>query len=171
MLDYQLLNKSIQEFKPEIVIHLAAFGFVKECYDDPIRAYSTNVLGTVNLLEALRDCTSVKSILIVSTDKVYENKGDGALYTEDDKLGGISPYSGSKTCMELAVNDYRETYFCSNESMVGIATVRASNVLAGGDHIQTRLIPSILQAVEAGKAVELRNPNCDEALAVSIRCS
>lgn len=158
LLDYKLLNKSVQEFQPEIVIHLAAFGFVKECYDDPIRAYSTNVLGTVNLLETLRNCPSVKSIVIVSTDKVYENKGDGALYAENDKLGGISPYSGSKTCMELAVNDYRETYFLSDERAVGIATVRASNVLAGGDHVQTRLLPSILRAVEAGKAVELRNP-------------
>lgn len=158
LLDYQLLRKTVQEFQPEIVIHLAAFGFMKECYDDPIQAYKTNVLGTVNLLETLRFCSSVKSIVIVSTDKVYENKGDGALYAEEDKLGGISPYSSSKTCMELAVNDYRETYFGANNKSVGIATVRASNVLAGGDHIQTRLIPTILRSVDTGNPVELRNP-------------
>lgn len=158
LLDYRLLKETIQEFQPEIIIHLAAFGFMKECFDNPLRAYSTNLMGSVNLLEILRTCTSVKSIVLISTDKVYENKGDGAVYSERDILGGVGPYSGSKTCMEFLAKDYQNTYFQKNGLMVGIATVRASNVLAGGDHIETRLIPSILRSVAEGNAVELRNP-------------
>lgn len=158
LLNYDLLKDTVQRFKPEIVIHLAAFGFMKECFDDPIRAYQTNLLGSVNLLEVLKDCPSVKSIVMVSTDKVYENKGDGAVYTEEDELGGMGPYAGSKTCMEFMIKDYQHSYFQTGEREVGIAAVRASNVLAGGDHIQTRLIPSILRAVADGTPVELRNP-------------
>lgn len=156
--DYGLLLKTMQEVQPEIVIHLAAFGFMNECYNDPQRAYSANVMGTVNLLEAVRQCASVRSVVIVSTDKVYANKGDGAVYTEDEALGGSSPYSCSKTCMELLVKDYYETYFKKMDRNVGIGVVRASNVLAGGDHIQTRLIPSILRSLDEGKPVEIRHP-------------
>ena len=156
--DIAKLREVVVKFQPEVVIHLAAYGFINECYNDPIRAYSTNVLGTVNLLEVLRECDSVKSIVLVSTDKVYENKGDNSVYTEEDHLGGISPYSSSKTCMEFVANDYKTSYFQTVDCEVGIATVRASNVLAGGDHIATRLIPSILRAVEKGEAVEIRNP-------------
>lgn len=158
--DYDKLKTVLLEFQPEIVIHLAAYGFMNECYNDPRRAYSSNVIGTVNLLEAVRCCESVKSVVIVSTDKVYYNKGDGAIYTEDDKLGGFSPYSCSKTCMELIVKDYYDNYFKDNmEHKVGIGVVRASNVLAGGDHIKSRLIPSIIRAIDEGSSVELRNPN------------
>ncbi|MDE7017537.1 MAG: CDP-glucose 4,6-dehydratase [Lachnospiraceae bacterium] len=157
--DRQLLEKTIKNFQPEIVIHMAAFGFVKECFDDPVRAYRTNLMGSVNLMEALRDCTSVKSIVIVSTDKVYDNKGDGMLYREQDVLGGTDAYSCSKICMEHMVKDYRQSYFQANDRAIGIAVVRASNVLAGGDHVKTRLIPSILASVAEGKPVELRNPS------------
>lgn len=159
LVDYTLLEETVLEFKPEIIVHLAAFGFMNECYNDPRRAYESNVIGTVNLLEIVRKCESVKSVVVVSTDKVYFNKGDGAVYTEEDQLGGTSPYSCSKTCMELVVQDYRDTYFGSLDRDVGIGIVRASNVLAGGDHIQTRLIPSILKSIDEGKPVELRNPS------------
>lgn len=158
LLDGKKLQAVVREFQPEIVIHLAAFGFMKECFENPVRAYSTNLMGSVNLLEAVRGCPSVKSIVMVSTDKVYENKGDGAIYKETDTLGGEGPYSSSKTCMELLVRDYKKSYFQTENPRVGIATVRASNVLAGGDHIQTRLIPSILRAVAEKTNVELRNP-------------
>jgi len=159
LVDYSQLENTVLEFEPEIIIHLAAFGFMNECYNEPRRAYESNVIGTVNLLETVRKCKSVKSIIVVSTDKVYFNKGDGAVYTEGDQLGGASPYSCSKTCMELVVQDYRDTYFNLPESKIGIGIVRASNVLAGGDHIQTRLIPSILRSIDEGRPVELRNPS------------
>lgn len=151
------IKKTVTEFQPEIVFHLAAFGFVKECFADPLRAYRDNVLGTANLLEALRTCDSVRSIVLVSTDKVYENHGDGAVYEESDLLGGVGPYAASKTGMEILARDYRETYFQTKKN-VGIATVRASNVLGGGDHIQSRLVPTILRSVAEGTPVELRHP-------------
>lgn len=156
--DYEQLKKTIDEFEPEIVFHLAAFGFIKECFGDPIKSYSTNVMGTVMLLDALRDCESVRSVVVVTTDKVYENHGDGAVYSESDKLGGIGPYSSSKTCCELVVNDYRETYLQTRDTNIGVATVRASNVLGGGDHIESRLIPTILNSIEKGEEVPLRHP-------------
>lgn len=158
LLDEQLLKKVIDNFQPEIVIHMGAFGFVKECFDNPARAYRTNLIGSMNLLEALRNCNSVKSIVMVSTDKVYDNKGDGAIYREQDFLGAADAYSCSKICMEFMIKNYRKSYFQVNAGMPGIAVVRAGNVLAGGDHIQTRLIPSILRSVSEGSAVELRNP-------------
>lgn len=159
LLDDLFLKKTVDSFQPEIVIHMGAFGFVKECFDDPSRAYRTNLIGSMNLLEALRSCKSVKSIVMVSTDKVYDNKGDGALYCEQDVLGGTDAYSCSKICMEFMIRDYRQSYFHTNAGAAGIAVVRASNVLAGGDHIQTRLIPSILKSVAEGTTVELRNPS------------
>lgn len=157
--DYSLLETTIFEFQPEIVIHLAAFGFMNECYNNPCKAYSSNVLGTVHLLEVVRKCSSVKSVVVVSTDKVYTNKGDGAIYSETDRIGGASPYACSKSCMELVVQDYYDTYFSLSERRIGIGVVRASNVLAGGDHVQSRLIPSILRSIDEGNSVELRNPD------------
>ena len=157
--DYKTLELAMSQFQPEIVLHLAALALVKDCYDDPVKAYETNVLGTVNLLENIRHCKSVKSVVVVTTDKVYENKGDGAVYKEEDLLGGADPYASSKACMELVVRAYRDSYFLKGDREVGIGTVRASNVLGGGDHVRSRLIPSILNAVSEGKTLELRNPN------------
>lgn len=156
--DYQKLKKTMGEFKPEIVIHFAAQAIVQDCFDNPELTYETNVMGTVNLFEAIRSCEAVKSVLIVTTDKVYENKGDGAVYAETDPLGGIDPYSSSKTCMELISETYKRSYLQTRERMVGVSTARASNVIGGGDHIQSRLIPSVLSAFASGKEVELRNP-------------
>jgi CDP-glucose 4,6-dehydratase len=153
------LSRELGGFKPEIVIHFAALLPVQNCYDDPRLAYDTHVMGTVNLFEAIRSCDSVKSILIVTTDKVYENKGDGALYKETDPLGGADPYSGSKVCMELVAETYKKSYLQTGDRMAGVSTVRASNVIGGGDHIQSRLIPSILNSFAQGKEVELRNPH------------
>jgi CDP-glucose 4,6-dehydratase len=157
--DYGRLDRELNGFKPEIVIHFAALLPVQSCYDDPRLAYDTHVMGTVNLFEALRSCDSVKSVLIVTTDKVYENKGDGALYQETDPLGGADPYSSSKACMELVAETCKRSYLQTGGKMVGVSTARASNVLGGGDHIQSRLIPSILNAFAQGKEVELRNPH------------
>lgn len=157
--DAEALRAAIMDAQPEIVFHLAAQAIVKDCFDQPHYAYETNVMGTVNLFEAIRQCSSVKSVVVITTDKVYENKGDGAIYVETDPLGGIDPYSSSKTCMEYITDAYKRSYLQTEERMVGISTVRASNVLGGGDHIQSRLIPSILQSIAQGKPVELRNPH------------
>jgi CDP-glucose 4,6-dehydratase len=157
--DCRNLRETLCAFKPEIVIHFAALLPVQRCYDDPHLAYETHVMGTVNLLEAIRSCDAVKSVLIVTTDKVYENKGDGALYTETDPLGGIDPYSSSKACTELVAETYKKSYLQINGKMIGVSTARASNVIGGGDHIKSRLIPSILDSFAQGKAVELRNPH------------
>lgn len=156
--DKEHLQSALCSFGPEIVIHLAARATVQECYDHPHDAYETNVMGTVNLLEAVRACGRVKSVVVVTTDKVYANKGDGAVYKENDPLGGSDPYSSSKTCMEYISEAYKRSYLQTRDRMAGVATVRASNILAGGDHIQSRLIPSILNAIAAGRPVELRNP-------------
>jgi CDP-glucose 4,6-dehydratase len=115
-------------------------------------------MGTVNLFEAIRACPSVKSVLIVTSDKVYENKGDGACYVETDRLGGIDPYSASKACMELITDSYKRQYLQTAERMVGVSTARASNVIGGGDHIESRLMPSVLHALSEGKTIELRHP-------------
>jgi len=157
--DYERLRKELYVFEPEIVIHFAAKAIVKDCFDDPRLAYETNIMGTVNLLEAIRACGSVRSVLIITTDKVYENKGNGAVYVETDPLGGVDPYSSSKTCMEFVTDAYKKSYLQTESRMAGVSTARASNVIGGGDHVQSRLIPSILNSFRDGKPVELRNPH------------
>lgn len=157
--DCEQLKAAMREAQPEIVIHLSALVTVGACYADPVNAFETNTMSCVNLLEAVRQCPSVKSVVIITTDKVYENKGDGAVYKETDPLTGTDPLSASKTCMEYAAQAYRNTYLQKNGRMTGVATVRASNVLGGGDHDQSRLVPSILNAIAQGKPVEIRNPH------------
>lgn len=159
MRDFGKLKTALLEAQPEIVLHLAAQAIVNDCFQNPRYAYETNVMGTVNLLEAVRECPSVKSVVVITTDKVYENKGDGAIYVEGDPLGGVDPYSSSKTCMEYITDTYKRSYLQTDERCVGVSTVRASNVLGGGDYVQSRLIPSILNSIAAGKPVELRHPH------------
>ncbi len=156
--DFGAVKEAVQSAQPEIVFHLAAQAIVNDCFEDPRYAYETNVMGTVNLVEAIRQCASVKSVVVITTDKVYENKGDGAVYVETDPLGGIDPYSSSKTCMEYIADTYKRSYLQTTDRMVGVSTVRASNVLGGGDHIKSRLIPSILNSIGEGRLVELRHP-------------
>lgn len=158
LLDTKKLEQTICEFQPEIVFHLAAFCFVKECFENPVKTYQTNVTGTLHLLEALRKCSSVKSILLVSTDKVYRNKGDGAIYQENDPIGGQCPYSSSKSCMEILAQDYRRSYFQTQDRCVGLSIARASNVLGGRDQTQSRLIPSILHSLDHHLPVSIRHP-------------
>ena len=157
--DYGSLRRSLLTAQPEIVFHLAAQAIVNDCFLDPRYAYETNVMGTVNLFEAIRECPGVKSVVIVTTDKVYENKGDGAVYGETDPLGGVDPYSSSKTCMEYITDTYKNSYLQAGKRCVGVSAVRASNVLGGGDHVQSRLIPSILNSIAEGRPVELRHPH------------
>ncbi|MDR1243851.1 MAG: CDP-glucose 4,6-dehydratase [Endomicrobium sp.] len=157
--DFNKLKEALCSFNPEIVIHLAAQANVNDCFNNPKYTYETNLMGTVNLFEAIRACESVKSVLVVTTDKVYENRGDGGAYNEKDKLGGIEPYSSSKACMEFITDTYKHSYLLTDKRHVGVSTARASNVIGGGDHVQARLIPSILNSFVRNKAVELRNPD------------
>lgn len=157
--DCESVEVALLSAQPEVVFHLAAQAIVNDCFQNPHYTYETNVMGTVNLFEAIRKCPSVKSVVIITTDKVYENKGDGAVYVETDPLGGIDPYSSSKTCMEYITDTYKRSYLQTENRLVGVSTARASNVLGGGDHVQSRLIPSILSSIAAGEPVNLRNPH------------
>lgn len=157
--DTEHMERALAEVQPELVFHLAARVPARECFENPHDTYETNIMGTVNLLEAIRRCSSVKSVVIVTTDKVYLNKGDGVAYVENDPLGGDDPYSSSKTCVEYIAEAYKCSYLQTGKRMVGISTARASNVLGGGDHVPSRLIPAILNAISEGRSVELRNPH------------
>jgi CDP-glucose 4,6-dehydratase len=159
--DIDLLRSALMEASPDVVIHMAAQSLVKFSYEYPVETYATNVMGTVNLLDSIRGCSSVKSVLIITTDKCYENKEWVWGYRELDSLGGYDPYSNSKACAEMVVATYRQSFFTNqNQKKTGlqIATCRAGNVIGGGDWSQDRLIPDALAAFEAKEPLLLRNP-------------
>lgn len=153
------INKCVQECKPEIVIHNAAFVFILKCEKNPWQTFATNVMGTVNLLEAIRNCDCVHYVIGVSSDKVYENEEcDNILFSENDVLlAGGDPYSCSKTCQDIIIQSYYETYL--REKNIGVALFRPSNMIGGGDHHKIRLIPSIIESFKKNVKLELRNPN------------
>ena len=155
--DLEKLTKSIQEFKPDILIHMAAQSLVRYSYDAPVETYAVNVLGTVNVLEAAKTCSSIKSVVNVTTDKCYENKEWIWSYRENEPMGGHDPYSGSKGCAELVTASYRKSFF--EEKGVGLASARAGNVIGGGDWALDRLMPDILRAFEKERPVVIRSPN------------
>lgn len=160
--DLPLLKKTMVEFNPDIVIHMAAQSLVRESYDTPVDTYEINVMGTVNVLESVRHCDSVKAVLNVTTDKVYENKEWTWGYRESDTLGGYDPYSNSKACSELVTSSYIQSFFNPKDygkHGVAIATARAGNVIGGGDWAKDRLIPDIIRAIEHNENITLRNPN------------
>lgn len=150
------LAAQVQAFAPECVFHLAAQPLVRASYHDPVDTYATNVMGTVNLLEALRHTESVKVIVVVTTDKCYENQEWQWPYRENDRLGGFDPYSNSKACAELVCASYRDAFF--NPAGVALATARAGNVIGGGDWGAERLVPDILRCWDAGEELTLRYP-------------
>lgn len=159
VLDYEALSAAMNSFQPDIVMHLAAIAIVKDCFDHSRAAFEINVMGTVNTLEAVRNCPSVKSVIVVTTDKVYENKGDGAIYKEGDPLGGHDPYSNSKSCMEFVTECYRSSYLQTADRFVAVATARTANAIGGGDnHTDSRLVPQLLAGFSKGETVQLRNP-------------
>lgn len=156
-----LQNEFIQH-KPEIVFHLAAQSLVRYSYANPIETYMTNVMGTAHLLETVRQIKSVKVVVIITSDKCYENKEWMWAYRENEPMGGYDPYSSSKGCAELVTAAYRNSFFHSNqyaEHGVAIASVRAGNVIGGGDWAQDRLIPDMLRAFMAKNTVYIRNPH------------
>lgn len=144
------------DFRPEIVIHMAAQPLVRLSYSQPIETYATNVMGTVHVLEAARHAGTVRAIVSVTTDKCYENKEWVWGYREDESMGGHDPYSNSKGCAELVSSAYRKSFFKTEG--IAIATARAGNVIGGGDWALDRLVPDILRALEQGQPVQIRNP-------------
>lgn len=154
---HEKLEAALSTADPQVIFHLAAQPLVSEGYSDPIRTYGTNVIGTVNLLEAARKLNNLDAILVVTTDKCYENWESPTPYRESDRLGGYDPYSSSKACAELATASYRQSFFGDPER-AGIATARAGNVIGGGDWARNRLIPDILRALSQGQVAQLRNP-------------
>lgn len=154
--DYSLLKKSFDETQPEIVIHLAAQPIVRESYKMPAYTYETNVMGTVNILECVRNSECVKSFLNVTTDKVYLNREWEWGYREDEILDGYDPYSNSKSCSELVTHSYRNSFF--KDSKTAISTARAGNVIGGGDFAEDRIIPDCIRAVQRHKDIVVRNP-------------
>ena len=155
--DLEVLKDSMVSFNPDILIHMAAQPLVRLSYIEPVDTYTTNVIGTVNVLEAARKCLNLKAIVSVTTDKCYENKEWVWGYRENEAMGGHDPYSSSKGCAELVTAAYRNSFFYS-ETTAFVASARAGNVIGGGDWAEDRLIPDILRAFENSKPVVVRNP-------------
>lgn len=155
--DLASLREAMQVAAPEIVFHLAAQPLVRLSYDTPVETYETNVMGTVNLLEAVRSCPSVRAVVVVTSDKCYENHETGRAYREGDAMGGFDPYSSSKGCAELVTAAYRRSFF-GEASRVRIASVRAGNVIGGGDWAADRIVPDCIRALQAGVPIIVRNP-------------
>ena len=152
-----LFRKTINDFQPEIVFHLAAQPIVLDSYDNPVETFDTNVTGTVNLLNEVRRVDSVKTIIVMTSDKSYRNNEWVYPYRENDALGGKDPYSASKSCQDIVVNSFRESYF--SNSGVGISSVRAGNVIGGGDWAQHRIIPDLVRGIVNGEKVKIRSPD------------
>ena len=155
--DLSKLTSALQTAKPSIVIHMAAQPLVRESYVSPVETFWINVIGTVNLLEAVRSIETVEAVINITTDKCYENQEWVWPYRESDRLGGYDPYSSSKACAELATAAYRNSFLA--EAGVQLASVRAGNVIGGGDWATDRLIPDFLRAVDAGESLRIRSPN------------
>lgn len=156
------LERSMAEFNPEVVFHMAAQPLVRRSYANPIETYSTNVMGTAHVLDAIRRVPSVRAVVVITTDKCYENREWLWGYREEDRLGGFDPYSNSKACAELVTAAYRNSYFPLSriaEHGVVVATVRAGNVIGGGDWSEDRLIPDILRGFLSGEPVHIRYPH------------
>jgi CDP-glucose 4,6-dehydratase len=155
--DPELLRRSLEQHRPEVVFHLAAQSLVRRSLADPVGTFETNVLGTANLLDAVRSVGDVRVVVNVTTDKVYAESGVSRAYGEDDPLGGTDPYSTSKACSELVTTAYRRSFF-NGENTAALATARAGNVIGGGDWAEDRLVPDVMCALLAGRPVEIRYP-------------
>lgn len=151
------LDRLFCDFEPEIVIHLAAQPIVRDSYKEPVYTYETNVMGTVNICECVRNHSSVKSFLNVTTDKVYENKEWEWGYRENEPLDGYDPYSNSKSCSELVTHSYKNSFF--NQMSVAVSTARAGNVIGGGDFANDRIVPDCVRAAQKHEDIIVRNPN------------
>mgnify|MGYP001245063932 CR=1 FL=1 len=160
--DLGKVSSAISEIKPDVIIHMAAQALVQESYKDPIKTWSTNLMGTINLLECTSKIKNPCSFVCVTTDKVYENKNWCYGYRENDNLGGIDPYSASKAAAEIAIKSWRKSFCGENNfeiSKLGIASARAGNVIGGGDFAENRLIPDCFRAYVKNNSIKVRNPN------------
>lgn len=155
--DELFLKKTLINFQPEFVFHLAAQALVRPSYQDPVTTFETNVMGSINLLDAVRLCSSVRSLVYVTSDKCYENIEWIWGYRENDRLGGRDPYSASKAAAEIIFSSYVRSFF-NDVPNIGIASVRAGNVIGGGDWAVDRIIPDCVRAIESGIPIQLRNP-------------
>ncbi len=159
--DSERLEDTIKKYKPEIVFHLAAQALVRTAYDNPKYTYETNVMGSLNILEAVRKFDSIKTVVMITSDKCYENVEQIWGYKETDRMGGYDPYSSSKGCAELLISSYRNSYFNPKDYQThgkAIASVRAGNVIGGGDWSDNRLVPDCIRFIEEGKDIEIRSP-------------
>ena len=155
--DYSKLKKSIKNFSPDFIVHMAAQPLVRESYINPKYTYEVNTLGTINILNILNELKFIKSALIITTDKVYFNNNKKNYYKENDLLGGVDPYSNSKSCAELVVNSYNHSFF--KEKNIYVATARAGNVIGGGDFSKDRILPDYFRSLLKKKGLILRSPN------------
>lgn len=158
--NYKFLKECLISTSPEIIIHMAAQPLVRYSYINPVETYEINVMGTVHLLEAIKNVPSVKSVIVVTSDKCYENSDSGIVFSEGDRMGGNDPYSNSKGCVELVVSAYRKSFFeDKNKNPILIATARAGNVIGGGDWSDDRLIPDAFRAYDSSQELLVRAPN------------
>lgn len=159
--DFVHLSQTIEKYQPEIIFHLAAQALVRTAYQHPKETYETNLMGSLNIMEAVRLHDCVKTVVMITSDKCYENVEQIWGYKETDRMGGYDPYSSSKGCTELMISSYRNSYFNPKDYAKhgkAIASVRAGNVIGGGDWSDNRLIPDCIRYIEAGKDIEIRNP-------------
>ena len=158
--DKEKLTKEILSFKPDYIFHLAAQPLVRRSYEQPLYTFEVNITGTANLLDALRQLKNNCAVVVITTDKVYENIEQHYAYKEEDKLGGHDPYSASKAAAEIVVNSYRDSYFNnSKDPVIGLASARAGNVIGGGDRAKDRIIPDIVRGLESSQSILVRNPS------------
>lgn len=158
--DAKAMHRIFDEYQPEIVFHLAAQPLVRLSYDEPVDTWQTNVMGTINMMEAFRHCKSSKVAVMITTDKCYENREQNHAYTEDEPMGGYDPYSSSKGACEIAISSWRRSFMNPVDYAKhgkSIASVRAGNVIGGGDWAKDRIIPDCIRAIEAGKPIAIRN--------------
>lgn len=158
--DAAKLNEIFQKYKPDIVFHLAAQPLVRLSYLEPVKTYETNVIGTLNVLEAAKNCPSVRAFVNITTDKCYENKEINYAYKEDDKLGGYDMYSSSKACSEILTSSYRNSFLQNEQGgRFLLASARAGNVIGGGDWATDRLVPDCIKSINENKPIQIRNPH------------
>lgn len=162
IMDFQRLQKEVEDFQPDIIFHMAAQPLVRYSYQEPLETFNTNVIGTANILETLKSVRKTCACVVITTDKVYENKEWHYPYRESDRLGGYDPYSASKACAELVVSSYRNSFFHPSQYSVhqkSIASARAGNVIGGGDWSENRIIPDIIRSLQSDTPIVLRNPS------------